>query len=301
MNYRHAFHAGNFADVLKHLVLTLCLERLNAKPTPWRYIDTHAGVGLYDLTSQEAERSPEWRQAVLRLWEQIGSAPPDVRQALGPLMACLRAENPGETLTIYPGSPSMAAAMARADDALRLCELHEESNERLHAALGRDRRVKIELRDGYEALVAYLPPPERRGLVLIDPPFEAGRADARSDFAWILRAMRKSLKRWPEGAYAIWRPIKDIAAVEAFDAELATLAIDECGLPPDKLLVVDLWVRALGAGPLAGAGLVLVNPPYGLEENLAVALPWLADVLDQSPNPAQPESGWRLQRAAQAS
>lgn len=300
MNYRHAFHAGNFADVLKHVVLTLCLARLNAKPNPWRYIDTHAGVGGYDLTSDEARRSPEWRDGVLRVWEAASTAPEPVREGLEPYLACVRHANRQGALQTYPGSPEIAAMMARDTDALRLCELHEESFDRLSAALGRDHRVKIEQRDGYEALVAYLPPPERRGLVLIDPPFEAGRADAKSDYVWTVRALRKALKRWPEGTYLIWRPIKDIDAVEAFDAEIATLAIEECGLSPEKLMVADLWVRALGSGALAGAGLIILNPPFGLAEKLDNILPWLAETLDQSPKGKAPQSGWRLQQATDA-
>lgn len=299
MNYRHAFHAGNFADVLKHVVLTLCVARLNEKPAPWRYVDTHAGVGRYDLTGEEARRSPEWREGVLRVWNELADAPGDVQAALQPFIASLRAENPGGELRTYPGSPAIVAGMARGMDALRLCELHDESAARLAAAMGRDPRVKIEQRDGYEALVAYLPPPERRGLVLIDPPFEAGRATAKSDYAWTLRALRKALKRWPEGTYAIWRPIKDLEAVETFDSDVATLAIEECELPPEKLLVVDLWIRALVSESLAGAGLIILNPPYGLHEKLAVVLPWLAKVLDQSP-PGLNDSGWRLQGAAEA-
>ena len=300
MNYRHAFHAGNFADILKHVVLTLCLERLNAKPTPWRYIDTHAGVGVYDLTSDEAQRSPEWRDGIQKLWAAIDTAPDDVQLALAPFIDCIRKLNPRGDLSTYPGSPKLAAMMARDNDVLRLCELHEESCDQLHAALGYDRRAKIELRDGYEALVAFLPPPERRGVVLIDPPFEAGRADAKSDYAWTLRALRKSLKRWPAGTYIIWRPIKDIEAVEAFDADIATLAIEQIGLAPDRLLVADLWVRALGQGSLAGAGVIILNPPFGLQEKLHATLPWLAQTLDQSPNASAPESGWRLLNASEA-
>ncbi len=299
MNYRHAFHAGNFADVLKHIVLTLCIARLNEKPAPWRYVDTHAGAGRYDLTGDEALRSPEWRAGVQRVWDQLSKAPGEVQAALQPFISSLRLENPGETLTSYPGSPAIVAGMARTSDALRLCELHDESAARLGQSMGRDPRIKIEQRDGYEALVAYLPPPERRGLVLIDPPYEVGTATAKSDYAWTLRALRKSLKRWPEGTYAIWRPIKDLEAVETFDSDVATLAIEQAGLPPEKLLVADLWIRALDSGSLAGAGLLIINPPYGLHEKLATVLPWLAETLDQSP-PGPSQSGWRLQGAAEA-
>lgn len=300
MNYRHAFHAGNFADVLKHVVLTLCIEHLNKKPSPWRYIDTHAGIGLYDLTGDESERSPEWRDGILRVWEAVSTAPAEVRGALAPFLSAIREANAGEILDTYPGSPRIVASMAREGDAVRLCELHEPSADLLREAMGRDRRVKVELRDGYEALVAYLPPAERRGLVLIDPPFEAGRADAKSDYAWTLRALRKALKRWPDGIYCIWRPIKDVEAVDAFDSDVATLAIEEAGLPPDKLLVADLWVRGLDSGSLAGAGLIILNPPYGLEDKLSAVMPWLANVMDKSPDTGPSQSGWRLQTAGES-
>ncbi len=294
MNYRHAFHAGNFADVLKHVVVALCLERLNGKDKPWRYIDTHAGIGLYDLTGDEAMRSPEWEHGIGRVWTRIHAAPAEVQSAFAPLLHVLRRLNATSKLETYPGSPAIAQVMARSGDALRLCELHAESAELLGEALGRDRRIKLEQRDGYEALPAYLPPPERRGLVLIDPPFEEGRADNKKDFSWMLRAARKAVKRWPRGTFVFWRPLKDVDAVEQFDGDLATLVIEQLGLAPDKLMVADLWVRALGEGPLAGAGVVIVNPPFGLKEHLEAALPWLAQELDQTPDGVSSQAGWRL-------
>ena len=217
MNYRHAFHAGNFADVLKHVALALCLDRLNAKEAPYRFIDTHAGAGLYDLTSDEALRSPEWRDGVARVWEAERGAPEAVRAALAPWLNVIRGMNPA-SLRDYPGSPLLAAEIMRRQDVLRLCELHPESAAALRLATGRDKRVKIEERDGYEALPAYLPPPERRGLVLIDPPFEEGASTRKLDFEWMSRAALKAAKRWPGGTYIFWRPIKDIDAVEAFDS-----------------------------------------------------------------------------------
>ncbi len=297
MNYRHAFHAGNFADVLKHVVLALCLDRLNAKDKPYRYIDTHAGVGLYDLGGDEARRSPEWRDGVGRLWACGPDVPRAVIEALAPYMRVLHALNPDGQLRRYPGSPAIAAELMRAGDAIRLCELHPPSAELLRETLGADERVKIEERDGFEALPAYLPPPERRGLVLIDPPFEEGDATRKLDFEWMRRAARKAIKRWPGGTYIFWRPLKDVAAVEAFDGELATMLIEEMGLAPDKLLVADLWVRALGQpGPLAGAGVVVVNPPFGLNERLEDAMPWLSQLLDQAPDD-EDGGGWRLMTA----
>lgn len=294
MNYRHAFHAGNFADVVKHVVLALCLDRLNAKPAPYRYIDTHAGTGLYDLTGDEAQRSPEWREGVGRVWAAERGAPEEVRAALAPWLGVVRGLN-ANGLRYYPGSPLLAARLMRKDDALRLCELHPESSQGLYHAMGGDKRVKIEARDGYEALPAYLPPPERRGLVLLDPPFEEGTAARKVDFDHMVRAARKSVRRWPQGTYIFWRPVKDAAAVEAFDGELATVLIEEGGIAPDKLLVADLQVRNIGEGPLTSAGVVIANPPFGVTEHLCVALPWLASVMDQTPEGLSSESGWRLE------
>ncbi len=294
MNYRHAFHAGNFADVVKHVALALCFDRLNAKDTPYRFIDTHAGIGLYDFESNEAGRSPEWKGGVGRIWEAEPGAPDAVRAALAPWLSVIQRLN-STGLQHYPGSPVLAAEMMRKDDALRLCELHPESAELLRQAMGRDKRVKIEERDGFEALAAYLPPPERRGLVLIDPPFEAGTSERKLDFDWMLKAAVKAVKRWPLGTYVFWRPIKDVQAVEAFDSELASMLIEEGGIPPDKLLVVDLWVREIGPGSLSGVGVVIVNPPFGVADHLRAAMPWLCELMAKGDG-----AGWRVEMPAEA-
>jgi 23S rRNA (adenine2030-N6)-methyltransferase len=280
--------------VVKHVALALCLERLNAKPTPYRYVDTHAGTGLYDFAADESGRSPEWKGGVGRVWEAEPNAPEAVRAALSPWLSVIRRMNPAD-LQHYPGSPVLAAEMMRRGDVLRLCELHPQSAILLRESMGRDRRVKIEERDGFEALAAYLPPPERRGLVLVDPPFEAGTTERKLDFEWMLRAAARAVKRWPLGVYVFWRPIKDAQAVAAFDGELATLLIEEGGIAPDRLLAADLWVRAIGPGPLSGAGVVIVNPPYGVAEHLRMALPWLCEVLRQGDG-----AGWRIETPSEA-
>jgi 23S rRNA (adenine2030-N6)-methyltransferase len=156
--------------------------------------------------------------------------------------------------------------------------------------MGRDRRVKIEQRDGFEALPAFLPPPERRGLVLVDPPFEAGTATRKADFDWMLKAARAGVKRWPQGVYIFWRPIKHHEQVTAFDGELATMLIESGTIAPEKILVADLWVRALGEGKLAGAGVVIANAPFGVAEHLRAALPWLCEVMKQGEG-----AGWRVE------
>ena len=278
--------------MVKHVALALCFDRLNAKPAPYRYIDTHAGIGDYDLAGDEAERSPEWKDGVGRVWEAESSAPEDVRNALAPWLGVIRSMNAGG-LQHYPGSPMIASRMTRPDDALRLCELHEPSAELLREAMGRDKRVKIEQRDGFEALPAYLPPPERRGLVLIDPPFEVAAGARKADFDWMLKAARGAIKRWPQGVYVFWRPIKDLDQVQDFDGELASMLIEDGGIAPEKMLVADLWVRAIGEGKLAGAGVVIANAPFGVAEHLRAALPWLCDLMKQGDG-----AGWRVESPA---
>jgi 23S rRNA (adenine2030-N6)-methyltransferase len=289
VNYRHAFHAGNFADVVKHVALALCLDRLNQKAAPYRYIDTHAGIGSYDLEGDEAERSPEWKDGVGRVWDAERGAPPEIRAALAPWLNVIRGMNSGG-LKHYPGSPFIAQRMTRPDDALRLCELHEPSAGLLREAMGRDRRVKIEQRDGFEAVPAYLPPPERRGLVLIDPPFEVGTSTRKADFDWMLKSASAAIRRWPQGVYIYWRPIKDLEQVQAFDGELASMLIEDGGIAPEKILVADLWIRAIGEGKLAGAGIVIANAPFGVTDHLRAVLPWLAAQMKQGEG-----AGWRLE------
>ena len=255
MNYRHAFHVGNFADILKHLVLTLTIERLKQKDKPFRYIDTHAGIGAYDLTSEEARRSPEWEDGIGRIYNQ--TAPENVAEILAPFFGAIADLNPQGTLKSYPGSPLLAANLMRMQDSLRLTELHPEDSQTLRERFKEDERVKIESRDGYEALAAYLPPPERRGVALIDPPFED-----RDELAHMARAAMRAIERWPTGTFIFWRPLKDLENTQKFDDGLAGWLLDDMEMQPEKLLMADLWVREIvEPGPLCGAGVVVVNPP----------------------------------------
>ena len=283
MNYRHAFHAGNFADVLKHAVLALCLEHLKTKPKPFRYIDTHAGIGMYDLTSHEARRSPEFEDGIKRV--KMADTPDDVTTVLQPLLDAVAASNEAATLTVYPGSPQVACALLRPFDRIQLCELHPEDAKVLDRRYAKDARVKVEARDGYKALKSLLPPVEKRGLVLIDPPFEH-----RDEMAFMAEAAMAGLNRWPTGTFIFWRPLKDLWAQERFDVGLCEWLIAEKQIAPEKILRADLWVRELESeGRLAGAGVVVINPPYTLESQLLTLLPWLADVLKQGEG-----AGWRL-------
>lgn len=272
MNYRHAFHAGNFADVLKHVVLARVVAYLNAKPAPWGYLDTHAGVGVYDLDGDEARRTGEWRNGVGRVaGRRFGEA---TERLLAPWRSVLAEfAAPGAELTRYPGSPEIVRRLARDDDRLRLCELHPADRESLARAMGRDARVKVVEIDGWTALNAWLPPRERRGLVLIDPPFEQPGELARMGERFL--AARKV---WPTGVYMLWYPIKD--ARETATALLRPLA--EAGI--DKLLRVELLAREPNdPRTLSGSGLVIANPPWTLAEELSDGLPELAAALAQAP------------------
>jgi len=282
MNYRHAFHAGNFADVLKHCVLALCLEHLKSKPKPFRYIDTHAGIGGYDLASSEAERSPEWKEGIGRLLD--ADLPDPVAAALGPYLDVVRAMNP-DGMAHYPGSPEIAARLLRDTDRIHLCELHAEDAKTLDGRYRRDARVKVENRDGYKALKSLVPPKEKRGLVLIDPPFED-----RDELAHMAAAVTGAFGQWPTGTYIFWRSLKNLWAADRFDNGLAEWLIAEKGLEPEKVLRADLWVRDLASeGKLAGAGVVVVNPPFTLEDKLLGLMPWLSDTLAQGDG-----YGWRV-------
>ena len=270
MNYRHAFHAGNFADVFKHALLARALAYLLRKETPIRFFDAHAGAGRYDLTGAEAKRSPEWRDGVARL---VRAAPPPAVAAL--LAPYLKAVGPldahGRTAA-YPGSPAIAQHMLRAQDSLALCELHPEERAALVVAMGRDRRLSIVEIDGYVALNAYLPPKEKRGLVLIDPPYEA-----LDEAAKVEAALGRALKKWPSGVYMLWRPIKDRRDDARFLNQVAAL-----GAPNILQLELDVGhvpPSARSPEPLTRCGLLVVNPPHTLIDEARVLLPWLTKLL----------------------
>jgi 23S rRNA (adenine2030-N6)-methyltransferase len=266
MNYRHAYHAGNFADVLKHAVLALVVDHLKRKRTPFRIVDTHAGRGRYALDSAEAAKTAEWQGGIGRI---LGPEAPPLPAGLAALMApyldAVRAENGGQGLRVYPGSPLIARRLMRAQDTLVVNELHPEERAHLEAALGRDRRVKVMALDGWIALKSLLPPRERRGIVLIDPPFEAeGELDRLAD------GLAQGLRRFETGVYLAWYPIKDPKPVARFRAALNPAA--RAGL-----LGVELMLRRpVAPERLNGCGLVVANPPHTLAERLAILLPELA-------------------------
>lgn len=270
MNYRHAFHAGNFGDVLKHIVLALVIEHLKAKETAFRVIDTHAGIGRYDLAGDEARRGGEWPDGIGRI---VDATPPaDVAALIAPWLDVVRAENRNGPLVTFPGSPLLARRLLRPQDRMTAIELHPDDGAALAALFAGDRRVTVRIADGWAALKAVLPPPERRGIVLVDPAFEVA-----GELPRLGEALVRAWRRWPTGTLVGWYPIKGRAPVDALHAHLADS-------PIDKLVAADLFVRdPESTGRLPGAGLVVVNPPWTLADALDRLMPWLADTLAQGP------------------
>jgi 23S rRNA (adenine2030-N6)-methyltransferase len=297
MNYRHAFHAGNFADVIKHAVLTRILVHLLAKPAAFRVIDTHAGSGIYDLAGEEASRSGEWRAGIGRLL----AAPiaPDVQALLKPYLdvvislnsapavapvptqAATKGDGSSENerrasvsprsesaLTIYPGSPALARAFLRPQDRLVAGELEPKAYALLAHHLARDRRIKTVAIDGWIALNAYVPPLERRGIVVVDPPFEEAQ-----DFTRLAHGLEAAHRKWASGIYLLWYPIKGRQEPDALARRLKRSGIA-------RILRAELAVAATPAqGPLGGCGLIIINPPWTLENELAALLPELVKAL----------------------
>jgi 23S rRNA (adenine2030-N6)-methyltransferase len=265
MNYRHEFHAGNFADVFKHIFLTRALLHLGGKPTPFRYIETHAGSGIHDLLGAEAGKTAEWRGGIGKL--MAAEPAPEVQQLIWPYLQIAAPLFAGEPPR-YGGSPWIAKALLRRQDRMRLCELHPRAFSSLRANVGFDARVKLFEIDGYAGLKALLPPVERRGLVLIDPPFEAA-----DEFATAAEAIGKAWRKWASGIYMLWYPVKDAKMLAHFVENLARTGVK-------RVLRLELQIdRPAAKRPLARSGLVIVNPPFRLEEEAKILLPWLAGVL----------------------
>jgi len=278
MNYRHAFHAGSFADVVKHAVLARILVHLRAKPAAFRVIDTHAGAGLYDLAGPEANRSGEWRAGIARVL--AATIPDAVRALLAPYLDVVLGLNGASlnatgSLLSYPGSPFMVRAFLRPQDRLIACELEPGAAAALTRHLGRDRRAKAIAIDGWTALKAYVPPPERRGLVLVDPPFEQVE-----DFARLAVGLEAAYRKWPTGSYLLWYPVKSRRITDGLARHVAGIAA--AGKPAGKCLRLEFSVAPQEAGAgLVSTGLLIVNPPWTLAGELKTILPELEKPLGQ--------------------
>ncbi len=257
MNYRHSYHAGNFTEVVKHGVLTIILDYLRKKPAPFCYIDTHAGEGLYDLTSLEAEKTGEAAAGIQRL---IGGEHPDFLQIY---LQALKAYQTGDKLTSYPGSPLLAYHLLRPQDSMILNEFHPETNSRLRQNFDK-KSVAIHQRDAYELLPAILPPPAGRGVVLIDPPFEQKDENEK-----IQLMLAKALKRWAHGIYVIWYPV---TALRRWDLK-AVIHHNQI----KNYLIADLTIAEVNPSNqgLLGCQLLIVNPPWQLAETLRPLMKYL--------------------------
>lgn len=268
MHYRHSFHAGNFADVIKHGVLALLLGALRKKPGAFCYLESHAGAGLYDLRGADARKTGEWRGGIGRVWRQQSALP-----ELADYFAAVRALNPTldddvDLLRYYPGSPLIAKALRRAQDSLIFLETHPAAYATLQSCFAQERHVALHGQDGYQGLSAYLPPKRARGLVLIDPPFE----DA-AEFTQALAGLRTAQARWPTACQILWYPIKDRAPAQRLhrlliDSGLRRILCAElCVLPDDVALRLN------------GCGLILINPPWQIDATLEALLPRLLEML----------------------
>lgn len=272
MNYRHAFHAGNHADVFKHLTLSRIFALLAKKDAPYAYLDSHAGVGLYDLSADQANRTGEYLQGISRLWQAS-----DLPASCADYMQVIRTLNPDGRLRYYPGSPELARQLTREQDRLHCNEKHPEDGRLLKENMHFDRRVSVHLGEGWHVPRALLPPQEKRAVVLIDPPFEQADEQERC-----IQALNEAIGRMRQAIVLIWYPIKDAAQLRRFYQKLAASSAP-------KLLRVELLVHpADTADRLNGSGLVIANPPWGLEEELRELLPWLSELLAQS------QAGWKL-------
>ncbi|OGI67082.1 MAG: hypothetical protein A2W18_06695 [Candidatus Muproteobacteria bacterium RBG_16_60_9] len=274
MNYRHAFHAGNFADVFKHVVLVRLLKALQNKDKGFAYIETHAGAGRYDLRATESQKTGESRDGVGRLW----GAPPN---EIDDYVAAVRGVNRGKALRYYPGSPRIARYLMRSQDRMRLCEAEPGEYERLRGEFAGDKQVEVRCGDGYAALKAWLPPPERRGLVLIDPPYES-----IDEWRRVRAAIKFAVERWPSGIYAVWYPLKVGAPVARLKAGLVAAGLR-------KVLVAELevWPNDVPFR-LNGCGVLIVNAPWRLDVALEELRKPLTEHLKQGPSAPRTRVEW---------
>jgi 23S rRNA (adenine2030-N6)-methyltransferase len=266
MNYRHAFHAGNFADVVKHVVLARVVAHLRDKPAAFRVIDTHGGAGLTDLTGPEASRTGEWRNGIARLLHASFGA--EIRALLSPYIDAVNSFNPSGRLVAYPGSPLLAKAWLRSQDRLVACELEANAAAALERHLKGDRRAKAVRIDGWTALTAYVPPKERRGVVLVDPPFEKP-----GEFARLAAETVAAHRKWSTGTFLLWYPVKDGTEVQRFVTRMRQTAIP-------GMLRVELAVSAQHEeNRMFGSGLLVINPPWKLDAELSLMLPAMSAAL----------------------
>ena len=260
LSYQHGFHAGNFADVLKHAVLCQVIEYLLQKDKPFYFHDTHAGRGLYDLTHPVAQKTGEYREGIARIWNHR-----DLPAGLAPYIRTLQDFNTGTSLRMYAGSSLLAQRMMTGTDRLAANELHPQEYQALQDNAKGLRNLRVSKEDGFAALKAALPPRERRGLVLIDPSYEL-----LADDVAVVDALREAMKRFSTGIYLVWYPVVESARARKLVRGIAALA-------KEKILQLELFARdpVAGSGGMAGSGMLVINPPWQLDTLMQDALPWL--------------------------
>ncbi|NRA72649.1 MAG: 23S rRNA (adenine(2030)-N(6))-methyltransferase RlmJ [Gammaproteobacteria bacterium] len=265
LSYRHSFHAGNFADVLKHTVQSLIIESLQQKPTPFVYVDTHSAAGRYNLSDSKSEKTGEYKQGIARLWHRN-----DIPELMRPYLSTVQALNPTDKLQYYPGSPMVAKTLIGHHNRMELTELHPTDIELLRQEFSGDRKVRIQQIDGYKGLKATLPPAQRRALVLIDPPYEL-----KTEHDDAINGIVASHKRFATGIYALWYPMVSRAQVNRFCEKFAKQGIR-------NILRIELCVKAdTNEFGMTGSGMIIVNPPWKLEQQMQQLLPWLTEQLKQ--------------------
>jgi len=263
MNYRHLYHAGNFADVFKHVVLTALLQAMQRKPKPFCYIETHAGAGKYALNSTTAHKTQEFEQGIKRLWHLT-----DIPELVTDYLEIVKKFNPSNQLRTYPGSPCLARQLLRPEDRMVLCELQSDVYAQLRQEFSRTKQARVYLEDGYGILKAILPPLERRGVVLIDPSFEQA-----NEFTNLVRQVHAACQRWETGVYVLWYPIKSQRILQKFHRDLVATGLKD-------LLTIQLYVYPKDVElRLNGAGVVIIHPPYQLDNAISQVLPWLCEKL----------------------
>ena len=263
LSYRHSFHAGNHADVLKHTVQSLIIESLKEKEKPFLYLDTHAGAGRYQLSSAHAERTGEYLEGIARIWQRD-----DLPAELEPYIEAVKAFNRGDQLRYYPGSPLIARHLLRPQDSMQLTELHPSDYPLLRNEFQKDERARVERADGYRQLKAKLPPVSRRGLVLIDPPYEI-----KSDYQAVVSGIQEGYKRFATGVYALWYPVVLRQQIKRMLHDLEATGIR-------RILQIELAVRPdSDQRGMTASGMIVINPPWKLEQQMASVLPWLHKTL----------------------
>ncbi|KLU14854.1 MULTISPECIES: 23S rRNA (adenine(2030)-N(6))-methyltransferase RlmJ [Xenorhabdus] len=263
LSYRHCFHAGNHADVLKHVVQSLIIESLKVKEKPFLYLDTHAGSGRYHLSGERAERTGEYLDGIARIWQRD-----DIPEELAAYMDVVKMLNPQGSLRYYPGSPLIARHLLREHDELNLSELHPSDFPLLRTEFSRDRRARVLREDGFQQLKSKLPPKSRRGFVLIDPSYEL-----KSDYQNVVQGIQEGYKRFATGTYALWYPV-----VLRQQIKRLVKGLEAAGIR--KILQIELGVRPdSDQRGMTASGMIVINPPWKLEQQMKAVLPWLHQVL----------------------